>query len=167
MRESNISWFQSYVENHKQCRQVDGTLSDSKHINSSMPQSFFLNPLLCAIQMIYHSYMEIFSPLYTLMTLNTINTTLQNVLGNPTKWFQTNNISLNSTKTTAMIFCGRKSPVRNFVIPINILPSLLTDISVLKHISTKISKWSTNEHTLFGRCGTRSPKIWKDIFILC
>ena len=49
MKESSILWVQGYSEKRTQCTQEDGTLSDSKHLNSDIPQGSILPSLLCVL----------------------------------------------------------------------------------------------------------------------
>ncbi len=44
-----LDWLSSYLSDHKQCTQYDGTNSDLARINCGVPQGLVLGPLLLII----------------------------------------------------------------------------------------------------------------------
>ena len=174
MKQSSITWFQSYLENRIQYTQVDGILLDPVHTSSSVSQGSIFGPLLfvCYINdlpkfcgdlspFIYANDMAL---LVNGKSLESITTTLQLGLDTLTEWFNANKPSLNSSKTTALLFCGNRSPYKNFGLDIVSNGEHIESVTEFKYLGVTLDRHLTfkNHIAKIGKKVTqRTCILWK------
>ena len=107
-------WFQSYLPNRKQFVSINGFVSSTSSIASSVPQGSVLGPLLFLLYIndlhvaIKHCTVHHFADDTNLFIINKslkrLNKLLNSDLKNITNWLNANKISLNVSKTELIIF---------------------------------------------------------------
>jgi Reverse transcriptase (RNA-dependent DNA polymerase) len=120
VRGTALAWFASYLANRTQCVDINGTLSDFKHILMSVLQGSTLGPILflCFINDIYNCTllsMFLFADDTNALAkgnnlsnlIDFINVELQKVA----LWFKSNKLVINVSKTKYMIFRTRNRNV--------------------------------------------------------
>ena len=112
-----LQWFKSYLSSRQQFTKVNGVESDIGSINCGVPQGSCLGPLLfliyindlpfalknCKVTM----YADDTSISYSSKSIEDLTETLNNELKCLKEWLQGNKLSLNVTKTQAMVIGSR------------------------------------------------------------
>jgi hypothetical protein len=113
-------WVRSYLDKRSQFCTYDGTKSETKFISCGVPQGSILGPLLFLIYIndLHHATDKLDIILYAddsnlflqSKTLSEIETKMNLELPNWVTWLQSNRLSLNVSKTHAMVF-GTKNDI--------------------------------------------------------
>ena len=112
-----ISWFQSYLDNRKQCCKVNRHMSKLKNINCEVPQRSCLGPLLFLIYLNdlplalgsshVNMYADDTSIYYSSKTISAINNLVKKDLQTLKSWLDENKLSLNVAKTQSILLGSR------------------------------------------------------------
>ena len=110
---NNLNWFKTYLSNRMQLVDINGSLSDSKHVNCSVLQGSILGPtlFLCFINDFPNSTLlnvYMFADDTTCLCagkdlnalINTVNTEIQKMAF----WYRTNKMAVNISKTKYILF---------------------------------------------------------------
>ena len=118
---SSLEWFKSYLEDRSQKVAISGMLSKSRNISIGVPQGSVLGPLLFIIFIndlplcTHHSTTNMFADDSTLTatgkTTDEIATNLTADLNNVQEWCAQNSMSLNVSKTKAMLFSSKTKAI--------------------------------------------------------
>ena len=125
IRGMSLSFIESYLANRKQCVNYLGTLSEFRDITIGVPQGSCLGPLFYSIYvndfqtfLAYKNYDDAIDILYaddTTLILKShdtqyIQTRCQSLLNSIWDWCLFNRLSLNASKSTAVVFSNRLFP---------------------------------------------------------
>jgi hypothetical protein len=126
---TSLKLFETYLSNRRQIVQFNNTLSEQQIIKTGVPQGSILGPLLFIIYLndlikvcdmfkpvIYADDTALFTVLETESNhVNNINSELEKICN----WFKVNKLSLNASKTKAMLFHPIQKTVDKFDIIID------------------------------------------------
>ena len=113
IRQNELSWFESYLNDRKQFVSIDGQNSESQIIGKGVPQGSILGPILF---LIYINDLKDATTLFSLLfaddtsflisgkNLNAVVDELNIELHKVCTWFRANELSLHPKKTKFMIF---------------------------------------------------------------
>ena len=128
-----ISWFQSYLDNRKQCCKVNGHMSKLENIHFGVPRGSCLGPLLFLIYINdlplaldssnVNMYADDTSIYYSSKSISSINNAVNNDLQSLKSWLDENKLSLNVAKTQSILI-GSRYKIRAVEQPDNQKPSL-------------------------------------------
>jgi hypothetical protein len=118
IRNTQLKWFESYLENRMQLVSCNGSKSPLKEINYGVPQGSILGPLLFILYindlpsvapdlffLLFADDTNIFNSHSSLEVLiNRTNSDLENIA----EWFRSNKLTLNLDKTNYIIFRSHK-----------------------------------------------------------
>ena len=112
-----INWFQSYLDNRKQCCKVNGHMSKLDNINFGAPQGSCLGPLLFLIYINdlpltldssnVNMYADDTSIYYSSKSISSINNAVNKDLQSLKSWLDENKLSLNVAKTQSILIGSR------------------------------------------------------------
>ena len=145
-----LSWFTSYLTNRGHKVSIDGKLSGIKFINAAVPQGSVLGPLLFLVYInditdgiesdiyLFADDTSIFrSGKNNIVLSQGINSDLNKI----TLWAKKWKITINPTKTVAMLFTKKANPNKNFHIMIN------NDIVKLSDSHKHLGLWLSHNMT--------------------
>ena len=128
-----INWFQSYLDNRKQCCKVNGHMSKLDNINFGVPQGSRLGPLLFLIYINdlplaldssnVNMYADDTSIYYSSKSISSINNAVNKDLQSLKSWLDENKLSLNVAKTQSILI-GSRYKIRAVEQPDNQKPFL-------------------------------------------
>jgi hypothetical protein len=116
-----LDWFKSYLENRKQCVDINGTLSDLCHLSCGVPQGSILGPILFLLYI--NDLSRVSHYLFSLLFADDSNmfasgTDPNELIKNTNieiekimNWLHTNKLTLNIGKTHFMIFKNSKKKI--------------------------------------------------------
>ena len=123
IRGESLEWLKSYLENRKQCVNINGNSSKCSDITCGIPQGSVLGPLLLLIHIndIYTSSLNVSFHLfaddtclfYSNKNLKTLETNVNVALNNVSNWLKANKLTLNVKKSHLFIFNINKNNDNN------------------------------------------------------
>ena len=146
IRDVPLSWFESYLSNRKQFVSINGTDSELRNVECSVPQGSVLGPILFLIYI--NDLPNISSKLQFFLFADYTNIyfeskdlkNLENVMNNELKklheWLCINRLSLNISKTNFIIFCPINKPKCPVAILIN--KNAITESKYVKYLGVLI-----------------------------
>ena len=157
-----ISWFQSYLDNRKQCCKVNGHMSKQENIHFGVPQGSCLGPLLFLIYINdlplaldssnVNMYADDTSIYYSSKSISSINNAVNNDLQPLKSWLEENKLSLNVAKTQSILI-GSRYKIRAVEQPDNQKPSLhigdeaISIITSTKYLGVQVDQFlNWDEH---------------------
>ena len=115
--EHTIKWFKSYLSLRQQCTDLDGTLSDWMDVELGVPQGSILGPILfliyvndinnCDNTARFVKFADDTTVITSAPTLKEATWKMNGTLIRVSKWFRSNKLNLNPSKTRYMIFNGK------------------------------------------------------------
>ena len=125
IRGESLDFFKSYLENRKQCVNIDGNSSKCSDITCGVPQGIVLGPLLFLIyindiytsplKVSFHLFADDTCLFYSNKNLKTLETNVNVALSNISNWLKTNKIKLNFSKSYLLIFNINKNNGNNLM----------------------------------------------------
>mgnify|MGYP002803576142 CR=1 FL=1 len=118
VRDPVLSWFRSYLTNRRQQVVIDGTMFDWKYVQAGVPQGSVLGPLLFlvyinditdSIQSTCFLYADDTSLLEIVEDPQLTSAKLNSDLINISKWTRDWLVTINPSKTEAMIFSTKRN----------------------------------------------------------
>ena len=157
-----ISWFQSYLDNRKQCCKVNGHMSKLENINFGAPQGSCLGPLLFLIYINdlplaldssnVNMYADDTRIYYSSKSISSINNAVNKDLQSLKSWLDENKLSLNVAKTQSILL-GSRYKIRAVEQPGNQKPSLhigdeaISIITSTKYLGVQVDQFlNWDEH---------------------
>lgn len=169
LNSSSLEWFTSYLSSRQQAIESDKGLTDFTTVSSGVPQGSILGPTLFLIFIndlpLY--FKKCSSDLYaddtTVHThsnnIDTIETDLQNELGNTQTWSKKNKMNVHTTKTSCMLVGTKKrlSDSRSLTITVNDVT--IQNVSKQKLLGVYIDENLTWSPHIDHLCSIVSSKI--------
>ena len=157
-----INWFQSYLDNRKQCCKVNGHMSKLDNINFGVPQGSCLGPLLFLIYINdlplaldssnVNMYADDTSIYYSSKSISSINNAVSKDLQSLKSWLDENKLSLNVAKTQSILI-GSRYKIRAVEQPDNQKPCLhigdeaISIITSTKYLGVQVDQFlNWHEH---------------------
>ena len=157
-----INWFQSYLDNRKQCCKVNGHVSKLDNINFGVPQGSCLGPLLFLIYINdlplaldssnVNMYADDTSIYYSSKSISSINNAVNKDLQSLKSWLDENKLSLNVAKTQSILI-GSRYKIRAVEQPDNQKPFLhigdeaISIITSTKYLGVQVNQFlNWDEH---------------------
>ena len=144
IRDIELEWFRSYLSGRKQCCKVNGHISNIESIRYGVPQGSCLGPLLFLIYINdlplaldnakVTMYADDTSISYSSKSVDEINSAINDDLSNLKLWLEGNKLSLNVTKTQAMLI-GSRAKLQNISNSDVISPKFVIDDEVVPMIN--------------------------------
>lgn len=113
---SELTWFSDYLSGRQQRALINGKLSDSRQIETGVPQGSILRPLrfilyvndlpLCLNSFTSNMCADDTAFYFGDDDVNRVETNLQSDLTKVRDWLNCNKLSLNVAKTTSMVICS-------------------------------------------------------------
>ena len=157
-----ISWFQSYLEDRRQCCKVNGHLSKLEKINFGVPQGSYLGPLLPLIYINdlplaldssrVNMYADDTSISYSSKSISLINSAVNKDLHSLKIWLDENKLSLNVAKAQSILI-GSRYRIRALEQPGIQKPSLhngdeaISNITSIKYLGVHADQFQTGINT--------------------
>ncbi len=173
-RLSSVNWFRTYLTNRRQVTIVGDSVSGELQIKCGVPQGSILGPLLFIVYINDISRNCAFTTPYiyaddtALLAHGTnkqeIEWKLQCDIDNLKYWFEQNKLSLNCSKTKAMLVCGRRSRYKQDVLNINIGSDPVECVDEMKYLGVLVDRHLTFEHHINNLCSkisSRTGILWR------
>lgn len=172
IRNTQLNWFKSYLDNRMQLVSCNGTKSPLKLIKYGVPQGSILGPLLFILYIndlpnvspdlffiLFADDTNIFNSHSSIETLiNHTNSELSKVAD----WFQLNKLTLNLDKTNFIIFRSYKKSLPNSYTNLCIMGTHITQVQSSKFLGVYVDQHLSWKDPIFNI----SIKISKNLGIL-
>ena len=155
IRDKELNWFKSFLENRKQCTVIGQEISEARNVDIGLPQGSVLAPLLFNIyinnigKVLKYSSIKLFADDALIMisgsNIEEIRDKLQYDLDNLYSWLCVNKLMINIDKTKFMVIT-RKLNSENIVLKIN--NKEIENVESIKYLGIQIDcKLNFNKHT--------------------
>ena len=158
IKNTNLSWFKSYLSNRKQIVDINNTFSDEKSVTCSVLQGSILGPILflCFINDFpLSTILKVFmfaddtTCLIAGKNLNDLITLANNEIHKMALWYRTNKMVVNTSKTKFIIFHSKGKKIKNITnLVYNSNEHGNNDAKLINNIE-RISNLSENKHDRF------------------
>ena len=159
-----LLWFESYLNNRRQCVMLNGTVSNIQHINAGVPQGSILGPMLFLIYIndiveVVQTNIRLYADDSTLFVTTDrqedatrdLNNDISRVAEWAKKWF----ITFNATKTECMQFSRR---ILTNQAPLYMLNTEIVNVDKHKHLGCVLqcnAKWNNHIDEITTKCSRR------------
>ena len=168
VHDAELAWFKSYLNNRKQIVKCHGSNSDIQTINIGVPQGSVLGPLLFLIfvndisQYVFTGTASLYAD-DTLIycegsNVEDVNMKLQKCLDEISKWYDGNNIVINTNKSCTMLVKSKHSNVQD-VLNVNIYNQELESSKCLRYLGVDIDECLTWNEQVKKACKCLTFKI--------
>ena len=173
-KENCCSWFRSYLRERSQVTMVDDVLSSELYIECGVPQGSILGPLLFIVYIndIARNCIDTVPFIYAddtaLVTFGStkeeLESKLQQDLVHIGRWFSKNKLSLNISKTKAMLLCGNGSKLKHESLELKLNDVEIECVHDMKYLGVIIDRhltFTSHINKLCGKISAKTGLLWR------
>ncbi len=169
-----IKWFESYLTGRRQVTRVNSNLSSETVTSCGVPQGSILGPLLFICYTndlpshLQYTRPSIYADDTALLSFGSsvteIELNLQSDINILHRWFDANKLSLNRSKSKAMLFCSNRHRDKDTQLNVTIDGEVLETVTSFKYLGMELDNhlsFSNHVDRVCGKVSQRTGLLWR------